>query len=80
MDNKIDQEQRRLMLHGCLAMSLAGYFNLSFAQSTWPQKPIRFIVPFVPGGTSDIVARTVGQELSKQLPYPVILENKAGGG
>lgn len=80
MDNKIDQEQRRLMLHGCLAMSLAGYFNLSLAQSTWPQKPIRFIVPFVPGGTSDIVARTVGQELSKQLPYPVILENKAGGG
>jgi tripartite-type tricarboxylate transporter receptor subunit TctC len=80
MDNKINQEQRRLMLHGCLTMSLAGYFNLSFAQSTWPQKPIRFIVPFVPGGTSDIVARTVGQELSKQLPYPVILENKAGGG
>ena len=80
MDNKIDQEQRRLMLHGCLAMSLAGYFNLSVAQSTWPQKPIRFIVPFVPGGTSDIVARTVGQELSRQLPYPVILENKAGGG
>ncbi len=80
MDNKINQEQRRLMLHGCLAMSLAGYLNLGFAQSTWPQKPIRFIVPFVPGGTSDIVARTVGQELSKQLPYPVILENKAGGG
>lgn len=80
MDNKINQEQRRLMLHGCLTMSLAWYFNLSFAQSTWPQKPIRFIVPFVPGGTSDIVARTVGQELSKQLPYPVILENKAGGG
>jgi tripartite-type tricarboxylate transporter receptor subunit TctC len=80
MDNKINREQRRLMLHGCLAMSLAGYLNLGFAQSTWPQKPIRFIVPFVPGGTSDIVARTVGQELSKQLPYPVILENKAGGG
>jgi tripartite-type tricarboxylate transporter receptor subunit TctC len=80
MDNKIDQEQRRLILHSCLAVSLAGYINPSFAQSTWPQKPIRFIVPFVPGGTSDIVARTVGQELSKQLPYPVILENKAGGG
>ena len=80
MNNKIDQEQRRLILHGFLAMNLAGCFNLSFAQSTWPQKPIRFIVPFVPGGTSDIVARTVGQELSKQLPYPVILENKAGGG
>ena len=73
-------EQRRLIIHGCLATALASYFSTSFAQSTWPQKPIRFIVPFVPGGTSDIVARTVGQELSRQLPYPVILENKAGGG
>mgnify|MGYP000190289343 FL=1 len=73
-------EQRRLIIHGCLATALTSYFSTSFAQSTWPQKPIRFIVPFVPGGTSDIVARTVGQELSRQLPYPVILENKAGGG
>jgi hypothetical protein len=37
--NYPNQEQRRLMLHGCLAMSLAGYLDLSFAQSTWPQKP-----------------------------------------
>ena len=50
------------------------------AQSAWPSKPIRFVVPFVPGGTSDIVARTVAQELSRQLPFPVVLDNKAGGG
>ncbi|QWD65923.1 tripartite tricarboxylate transporter substrate binding protein [Polynucleobacter sp. MWH-Aus1W21] len=80
MKNAITNKQRRLMLHGCLATTLATYLSASFSQSTWPQKPIRFIVPFVPGGTSDIVARTVGQELSRQLPYPVILENKAGGG
>ena len=80
MSNRMTNEQRRLMLHGCLATALTTYFNTSFSQATWPQKPIRFIVPFVPGGTSDIVARTVGQELSRQLPYPVILENKAGGG
>lgn len=80
MNNNTINEQRRLIIHGCLATGLASYFSTSFAQSTWPQKPIRFIVPFVPGGTSDIVARTVGQELSRQLPYPVILENKAGGG
>lgn len=80
MNNNTTNEQRRLIIHGCLATGLAGYFSTSFAQSPWPQKPIRFIVPFVPGGTSDIVARTVGQELSRQLPYPVILENKAGGG
>jgi len=80
MNNKTTNEQRRLIIHGCLATGLASYLSSGFSQSTWPQKPIRFIVPFVPGGTSDIVARTVGQELSRQLPYPVILENKAGGG
>jgi tripartite-type tricarboxylate transporter receptor subunit TctC len=80
MNNKTTNEQRRLIIHGCLATGLASYLSSGFSQPTWPQKPIRFIVPFVPGGTSDIVARTVGQELSRQLPYPVILENKAGGG
>jgi tripartite-type tricarboxylate transporter receptor subunit TctC len=80
MNNNTVNEQRRLIIHGCLATGLASYLSASFSQSTWPQKPIRFIVPFVPGGTSDIVARTVSQELSRQLPYPVILENKAGGG
>lgn len=80
MENNITNEQRRLLLQSCLGIGLAAYLNTSLSQTTWPQKPIRFIVPFVPGGTSDIVARTVGQELSKQLPYPVILENKAGGG
>ncbi len=80
MESNIDNEQRRLILNSCLAIGLASYLNISPAQSTWPQKPIRFIVPFVPGGTSDIVARTASQELSRQLPFPVILENKAGGG
>jgi tripartite-type tricarboxylate transporter receptor subunit TctC len=80
MENNTANKQRRSILQGCLAMGLASYLNTSLSQSNWPQKPMRFIVPFVPGGTSDIVARTVSQELSKQLPFPVILENKAGGG
>ncbi|ABE44069.1 Bug family tripartite tricarboxylate transporter substrate binding protein [Polaromonas sp. JS666] len=50
------------------------------AQSTWPSKPIRFVVPFVPGGTSDIVARAVANELTRQLGVPVLIDNKAGGG
>jgi tripartite-type tricarboxylate transporter receptor subunit TctC len=52
----------------------------SHAQTAWPSKPIRFVVPFVPGGTSDIVARTVAQELAKNLGVPVVIDNKAGGG
>lgn len=48
------------------------------AQS-WPAKPIRFIVPFAPGGTSEIVARSVANELTKQLGQSVFVENKPGG-
>ena len=49
------------------------------AQAAWPRQTIRFVVPFAPGGTSEIVARTVAAELSKQLGQTVYVENKGGG-
>jgi tripartite-type tricarboxylate transporter receptor subunit TctC len=49
------------------------------AQAAWPRQSIRFVVPFAPGGTSEIVARTVAYELTKQLGQTVYVDNKGGG-
>ena len=50
------------------------------AQSTYPQKPVRLIVPFAPGGASDILARTLGQKLSETTGQAFVIENKPGAG
>jgi tripartite-type tricarboxylate transporter receptor subunit TctC len=64
-----------------LAFKSALNVELANAQAVnWPNRPVRFIVPFVPGGTSDIVARTTANELTRLLPFPVVIENKSGGG
>ncbi len=46
----------------------------------YPDKPIRFMIPFAPGGTTDLVARMVGQEMSRSLGQPLVVDNRGGGG
>ena len=61
-----------------MALVLAGT-GICAAQ-TYPQKPIRFLVGFPPGGTSDILARTIGQKLAESFGQQVVIENRPGAG
>jgi tripartite-type tricarboxylate transporter receptor subunit TctC len=61
----------------CLAVTLALGAPPAVAQS-YPARPIRIIVPYPPGGTSDILARTLGQKLTDTLGQPIVVENKPG--
>jgi tripartite-type tricarboxylate transporter receptor subunit TctC len=60
--------------------ALAGVLACSAQAQNWPAKPIRLLVPFAPGGTSSIVARSIGAEMEKGLGQPIIIDNRPGGG
>ncbi|WP_459615912.1 Bug family tripartite tricarboxylate transporter substrate binding protein [Bordetella sp. 2513F-2] len=63
-----------------LAALLAPAVLPAWAQSGFPTKPVRIVVPQTPGGASDALARIVGQHLSKEWNQPVVIENRAGAG
>lgn len=62
------------------AISFAAMTGVAHAQSDYPTKPVKIIVPFPPGGTSDVMGRMLADELTKILKQPFIVENVAGAG
>ena len=69
---------RRSVMLGIGALPLAG--RSTYAQSAWPNQSIRLVVPFAPGGTTDLVARLIGAGLQEKLGVSVVVENRAGAG
>lgn len=69
---------RRTLLQAASGLGLAAALPSLHAQTTWPSKSLRFVVPFAPGGSSEIIARSTAAELSKTLGQSVYVENKPG--
>ncbi len=71
--------RRSRFLRSVLALAAGSLLSTSLlASDAWPNKPIRLVVPYPPGGSSDIIARSIGQLISQELKQTVIIENKPG--
>ncbi|OOG45046.1 tripartite tricarboxylate transporter substrate binding protein [Polaromonas sp. A23] len=77
----IFKTNRRLALSS-IALAAIGFIAIpaAVAQTAWPTKPVRIVVPFAPGGTTDILARAIAPELTRVFGQPFIVDNRAGAG
>ena len=70
--------RRRLLAASTSALALLASPGALRAQAGWPAKPVRIVVPYPPGGASDITARLLGQKLAELWGQPVVIDNRAG--
>jgi tripartite-type tricarboxylate transporter receptor subunit TctC len=71
---------RAAVLLCCLGTALAPLTSAGQGRASYPSRPIRFIAPFPPGGSSDVLCRLLGQKLAESLGQPVAVENRPGAG
>ena len=72
--------RRRILVGGLAALGMVAGTGHAQGQAGWPARPIRMVVPFTPGGSTDILARAIGLELTKAWGQPVVIDNVAGAG
>ncbi len=75
-----NESKRRLALVGVALTAMFCIANGASAQNAWPDKPVKIVVPFAAGGTTDILARAIAPELSKAFGQQFIVDNRAGAG
>lgn len=72
------QKLEALNIPGAAAVALSLFLAASAVAQTYPERPVRFLVPYGPGGPTDVIARIVGQRLSELVGRPVVIENRPG--
>ena len=71
---------RRFVMAGAAALAASGAMGAARAQQAWPNRAVRVIVPFSPGGSNDVLARPLAERLSQTFRQPFVVENRAGAG
>ena len=71
---------RRRALVAAAGLAASATWRPTAAQRTWPSQALRIVVPFTPGGSTDILARAIGQELHRTWGQPVVVDNVPGAG